>query len=58
MAFALTFCQKHSQELLDKPSGTAAAGSNFLWRILSESVMQETSHLLPMQLHVFYTFKV
>ena len=58
MGFAMAFCQQKEQSQPGTLQQTAAMSDNFLWRLLSEGVMQETAHLLPMQLQVFYTFKV
>lgn len=58
MGFAMAFCQQKEHSQPGTLQQTAAMSDNFLWRLLSEGVMQETAHLLPMQLHVFYTFKV
>jgi Anaphase-promoting complex sub unit 1 C-terminal domain len=58
MGFAMAFCQQKEQSQPGTLQQTAAMSDNFLWRLLSEGVMQETAHLLPMQLHVYYTFKV
>lgn len=58
MGFAMAFCQQNDKCQPGTLQQTAAMSDNFLWRLLSEGVMQETAHLLPMQLHLFYTFKV
>jgi hypothetical protein len=58
MGFAMAFCQQKEQSQPGTLQQTAAMSDNFLWRLLSEGVMQEAAHLLPMQLHVYYIFKV
>ena len=60
-SFGLAFCQRdqggHQHAAWEMPPADKNSGA-FLWRLLSDGVMRETAHLLPMQLAIFYSFQV
>lgn len=60
-SFGLAFCQRDQgghQYAACEAAPANEHSRSFLWRLLSEGVMRETAHLLPMQLSVFYSFQV